>query len=482
MRHVATPAGVRRYNRPIGSPLGGGGPVARSQKAVALWGKGEKAVGTFGMPWPQRGGLVKDVKLYGTTQYDRPGLVKALRDRAQHERMFDPRDITYSSQPMVTNQGVRHYLHNTTGELFGDTTKAGNKEPVVFHDLDTGTNTLLSGHHRMTASLLQGRKRKVLYYEGRRTPLNPVQSDREKGLAVTVTTVVDLTRHVRTPAGVKRYGKPIGSPLGGGKAAAVKKAVHAAKTMSSADAKAISTHEHAAGSDAYKARLAKADAAYKASKNAPAPKTDAMEKARLQKRAEVAITSTRPRGKAGDPAIETQGEARARLARERAQAVEKPTGYAPPNSAVNTSGLKPKAKTAEAVAERDAVKPRGIPPEDKVTVARGITHKDAALRVADTADSVNFDDKPQANKFWMKLAKSNEVIAKVIAPIKNAVGKIRSDYKKESARGEKLSMGAVIHKFVEHAMALAVSGGIAFVLEHLAKPETVDMVMRAIGG
>lgn len=37
---------------------------------------------------------------------------------------------------------------------------------------------------------------------------------------------VDLTRHVATPAGVKRYNKPIGTPLGGGKSSQAKQIDH----------------------------------------------------------------------------------------------------------------------------------------------------------------------------------------------------------------------------------------------------------------
>lgn len=137
--------------------------------ASGFWGKGGH--GGISLPWGRRGTTKSDAIKYGTVQYDRPGLAKALKDPAA-VREFDPREIDYASQPSVTEKGVRWYLSHPD-KPFNDAeaNNPGNKTPVIFHDTETDTNTLLSGHHRATAAMLAGRKLKAVYYEGARTPL-----------------------------------------------------------------------------------------------------------------------------------------------------------------------------------------------------------------------------------------------------------------------------------------------------------------------
>lgn len=160
---MATPAGVERYHLPIGTPLG-------NAEAAKLWGKGKAALSAIN-PWPEKGGKIEDVKKFGKVQYDRPGLAKALLEREKHTIEFDPRRIDYASQPGITKAGVEHYMDHPDEPFSGaGAKKPGNIDPVIFHDLDTGKNTILSGHHRATAALLSGRTMRAVYYEGHITP------------------------------------------------------------------------------------------------------------------------------------------------------------------------------------------------------------------------------------------------------------------------------------------------------------------------
>lgn len=79
----------------------------------------------------------------------------------------DPRTLS-ATQSMVTRGGVEHYAsgeYDRTGETFADKEKAGNRYPVVY-SRDDGTNLLLSGHHRATAALLQGRPLRAINPSG----------------------------------------------------------------------------------------------------------------------------------------------------------------------------------------------------------------------------------------------------------------------------------------------------------------------------
>jgi hypothetical protein len=69
---------------------------------------------------------------------------------------------------MVTRSGVEYYSgqeYDRTGETFADNEKAGNRFPVVYSRND-GTNIILSGHHRATAALLQGRPLRAINPSG----------------------------------------------------------------------------------------------------------------------------------------------------------------------------------------------------------------------------------------------------------------------------------------------------------------------------
>ena len=79
----------------------------------------------------------------------------------------DPRTLS-ATQPMVTRSGVQHYAsgeYDRTGETYADQHKAVNRFPVVY-SRDDGTNILLSGHHRATAALLQGRPLRAINPSG----------------------------------------------------------------------------------------------------------------------------------------------------------------------------------------------------------------------------------------------------------------------------------------------------------------------------
>jgi hypothetical protein len=99
--------------------------------------------------------------------YD-PNVVQAAVHRTPPELVdIDPRTLS-ASQPMVTRSGVEYYSgqeYDRTGETFADNEKAGNRFPVVYSRND-GTNIILSGHHRATAALLQGRPLRAINPSG----------------------------------------------------------------------------------------------------------------------------------------------------------------------------------------------------------------------------------------------------------------------------------------------------------------------------
>lgn len=104
--------------------------------------------------------------------YDKDAVSKALRDPDHHLEEVDPRDLQ-ASQPSVVRAAAQHYMegeHHKTGKTYEDSSNLGNKHPVVFHDNDTGTRTILSGHHRAFAALAKGEPLLAKVVRGRRTP------------------------------------------------------------------------------------------------------------------------------------------------------------------------------------------------------------------------------------------------------------------------------------------------------------------------
>ena len=101
-------------------------------------------------PWPRA------PRLKSGPPADRlPRLSQAVHGDTPLEEI-DPRFL-HSSQPMVTRQGVAHYLSEQfeqTGETFADQHLAGNAFPVVYDN--EGINEISGGHHRATAALLRG--------------------------------------------------------------------------------------------------------------------------------------------------------------------------------------------------------------------------------------------------------------------------------------------------------------------------------------
>jgi hypothetical protein len=106
------------------------------------------------VPFPQAGRR-KDRK-----DYDEDIVNEAVR--GQKTVKVDPRTL-HATQPSVTRAGVQHYLSGAT-EPYADAHKAGNKTPVVYSR--EGRNVLLSGTHRATAALLQGRQFDAILAEG----------------------------------------------------------------------------------------------------------------------------------------------------------------------------------------------------------------------------------------------------------------------------------------------------------------------------
>jgi hypothetical protein len=110
-------------------------------------------------PWPSAGRTKSNPRGYD------PDLVqKALSNPAPHMSDVDPRDL-HATQPWVTAEGVSHYMgdeYRKTGRTFADQHVESNRFPVVYSDAQ-GRNKLLSGHHRATAALLQGRQLRAIH-------------------------------------------------------------------------------------------------------------------------------------------------------------------------------------------------------------------------------------------------------------------------------------------------------------------------------
>jgi hypothetical protein len=110
-------------------------------------------------PWPSAGRTKSDPRGY------KPDLVqKALSNPGPHMREMDPRHL-HATQPSVTSEGVNHYMgddYRKTGRTFADQHVESNRFPVVYTD-PQGRNKLLSGHHRATAALLQGRQLRAIH-------------------------------------------------------------------------------------------------------------------------------------------------------------------------------------------------------------------------------------------------------------------------------------------------------------------------------
>lgn len=108
-----------------------------------------------------------------THRMDNPQQVReavANPDRYQTEAL-DPRDL-YASQSEIIRPAVQHYMngdHHATGETYADQHQAGNAQPVVFRDLDSGRNIIRSGHHRATTALLRGEQFEALVVPGHRS-------------------------------------------------------------------------------------------------------------------------------------------------------------------------------------------------------------------------------------------------------------------------------------------------------------------------
>lgn len=96
----------------------------------------------------QRASRRKDRK-----DYDQATVNRALRE--PNLAPVDPREVA-ATQPSVTRAGVKHYMSGSE-EIYGQDKGAGNRHPVVYERED-GQKVLLSGHHRATAALLQGKQ------------------------------------------------------------------------------------------------------------------------------------------------------------------------------------------------------------------------------------------------------------------------------------------------------------------------------------
>lgn len=116
----------------------------------------EGSVGVTTVPF-QSASRRKDEPLY-----DRDAVARTLAAPVKLDR-FDPRTLR-ATQPNVTREGVEYYLsdsetartYRATGRTFADQDQPGNRYPVIYEQ-PNGQLVILSGHHRATAALLEGR-------------------------------------------------------------------------------------------------------------------------------------------------------------------------------------------------------------------------------------------------------------------------------------------------------------------------------------
>jgi hypothetical protein len=75
----------------------------------------------------------------------------------------------HASQPGLQHAALKHYMspNQFGGALFDKSQSESNDFPVVFDNEETGERTLLSGHHRTTAAILQGRELRARVIRGR---------------------------------------------------------------------------------------------------------------------------------------------------------------------------------------------------------------------------------------------------------------------------------------------------------------------------
>ena len=121
-----------------------------------------KSSGSAGIiPWPMAGKTKKGAN------YDKD-LVRAELSKPVNLTATDPRQL-HASQPGITRDGVDYYRganYQNTGETYADQDNAGNRFPVVYNKED-GRSILLSGHHRATAALIQGKQFDARHISGK---------------------------------------------------------------------------------------------------------------------------------------------------------------------------------------------------------------------------------------------------------------------------------------------------------------------------
>lgn len=78
----------------------------------------------------------------------------------------DPKTVK-TQQGFVTREGVAYYMtpkYKQTGETFADPTDRGNRFPMVWKK-PNGDMVILSGNHRFTAALIEGRNQDAIVVE-----------------------------------------------------------------------------------------------------------------------------------------------------------------------------------------------------------------------------------------------------------------------------------------------------------------------------
>ena len=113
---------------------------------------------TTGVPFKLAGHLKNEVT--GDGMRRRSDAVAKGLSEPPHLQEVDPRELM-ATQGSVTREGVAHYLgpqFQQHGTLYADVHNQGNQHPTVYQRERDGGQMILSGHHRATAALMNGKQ------------------------------------------------------------------------------------------------------------------------------------------------------------------------------------------------------------------------------------------------------------------------------------------------------------------------------------
>lgn len=272
---------------------------------------------------------------------------------------------------------------------------------------------------------------------------------------------IALTRHVRTPAGAKRYGLPIGSPIGGG---ATKKVESAIKDVAGKVEDSVST------------KAAKAVAAKEVAKAKPEVKP--LHLTRDPKTMKTFEPTPKPPAGTGD---------HWHLKPEVAKRIAAKMGTEEPSTKLSPEETKVLHKAISK-----------LEPDERKVALKLLKNRAASLEVAREADNVDFNNPTEDKKFWAKLAASNPALSKFLAPVRTVFEHLSKDYSGELKEFKEKEhpwtpgklLGNIVSRLIEgvcsSGLVLGISAGGAAVIHSGLFGESasaaVEAILKLIGG